>query len=93
MMIGSIASLSFVVLASVSVAPTSSSAAGEPLQTGKPPHIRIDERQARRLAWVYGIVRIEEIALAGGRWEIAGRDDEDGEMALDIDAHNGKVSR
>ncbi|TCR61825.1 PepSY domain-containing protein [Bosea sp. BK604] len=91
MMIGSIASLSFIVLASV--APTTPSTAGEPTQIAKPSHIRIDERQARRIAWDYGIVRIEEIALAGGRWEIAGRDDEDGELALDIDAHSGKVSR
>lgn len=93
MMIGSFTGLALVAIASVSAAPVSSSSATGKHQAGKPVYIRIDERQARRIAWDYGILRIEEIALAGSRWEIAGRGSEDEEMALDIDAHSGAVSR
>lgn len=90
MIIGGIACPSLLVLASVAVAPVS--AAVEP-KPGKTFQIRVDEVQARRIAWEYGIIRIEEIALSGSRWEIAGRDARDGEMVLDIDAHSGAVSR
>lgn len=94
MMIGSLTSLALVALASLSAASASSSGAPGKNQAGKPTYqVRIDERQARRIAWDYGIIRIEEIALAGSRWEIAGRSSEDEEMALDIDAHSGAVSR
>jgi hypothetical protein len=93
MMIGSTTSLALAVLASVSAAPPSALAGDGRGPAGKPPHVRIDEIQARRIAWEYGIIRIEEIALSGSRWEIAGRGSEDEEMALDIDAHSGAVSR
>lgn len=93
MMIGSTTSLALAILVSVSAAPAKSSAGNGPGPAGKPPHIRIDEVLARRIAWEYGIIRIEEIALSGSRWEIAGRGSEDEEMALDIDAHSGAVSR
>ena len=51
----------------------------------------ISERIARDIAWSLGIVRVDEIALAGGRWEIAGHDQEGNERMLDISAHDGRL--
>lgn len=93
MIIGGMACLSFFILATASVAPASAAIAVKQQPAGKASYIRIDEVQARRIAWEYGLIRIEEIALSGTRWEIAGRDTRDDEMALDIDAHSGAVSR
>ncbi|RDJ27130.1 hypothetical protein DWF00_09000 [Bosea caraganae] len=92
MIIGGMACLSFLFLATASATPAASPV-GMDRSTAKPPYIRIDQRQARDIAWDYGITRIEEMALSGSRWEIAGRDSEDEEIALDIDAHSGEVSR
>ncbi len=50
----------------------------------------ISERIARDIAWSFGIVRIDEIALAGMRWEIAGHDQEGNERVLDISAWDGR---
>ena len=55
----------------------------------KPP--RISEESARRIAWRSGLDHIEEIALLGEQWEIAGRDREGNEMVLAIHAHDGSV--
>lgn len=93
MTIGGIAAFSFLFLATVQVTPAAASVTVSPAQ-GKPaPPLRVDEPEARRIAWEYGLIHVEEIALEGSRWEIAGRDDEDGEIVLDIDAHTGAVSR
>jgi hypothetical protein len=98
MIIGGMACLSFLILAAANATPAAATnvveqqPAGQQ-SAGKPAHIRIDESRARRIAWEYGLIRIEEIALSGSRWEIAGRDTRDDEMALDIDAHSGAVSR
>lgn len=51
----------------------------------------ISERLARDIAWRFGLVHVEEIALWGMYWEIAGRDRDGNERALDIDAHDGRV--
>jgi hypothetical protein len=90
MIIGGIACPSLLVLASVAMAPASAAVERKPEKAFQ---IRVDEVQARRIAWEYGIVHIEEIALSGSRWEIAGRDTRDGELVLEIDAHSGAVSR
>jgi len=50
----------------------------------------ISERIARDIAWSFGLVRIDEIALAGMRWEIAGRDQYGNERVLDISAYDGR---
>lgn len=55
----------------------------------KPP--RVSEETARRIAWSSGLDHIEEIALLGERWEVAGRDREGNEKVLDIHAHDGSV--
>jgi hypothetical protein len=93
MIIGGMACLSFLMLATAGATPATASITVKQQAGGKAPHIRIDVVQARRIAWEYGLIRIEEIALSGSRWEIAGRDTRDDEMALDIDAHSGAVSR
>ncbi len=54
---------------------------------------RISESQARSIAFSHGLVHVEEIALAGGRWEIAGRDPDGDELTLDLNAHDGSVIR
>jgi hypothetical protein len=72
----------------VLVDPALSSAAGDT----KSKHIpTVSERVARDIAWSFGIVRIDEIALDGMRWEIAGHDQEGNERLLDISAHDGRV--
>jgi uncharacterized membrane protein YkoI len=54
---------------------------------------KISESQARSIAFSHGLVHVEEIALAGGRWEIAGRDPDGGERTLDLNAQDGSVIR
>jgi hypothetical protein len=51
----------------------------------------ISERLARSIAWSSGVMHIEEIILYGERWEIAGRDREGNEKAVDISAEDGRV--
>jgi uncharacterized membrane protein YkoI len=51
----------------------------------------ISERAARDIAWRSGLIHIEEIALSGRYWQIAGRDGDGNEKALDIDAYEGRV--
>ena len=55
----------------------------------KPP--RVSEASARRIAWRAGLDHIEEIALLGEHWEIAGRDREGNEIVLAIHAQDGSV--
>ncbi len=55
--------------------------------------LTITQADARRIAWRYGIVRIEEIGLSDDRWQVAGRDSQGDELVIDIDARNGSVSR
>ncbi|HEY5794992.1 MAG TPA: hypothetical protein VIU82_08240 [Bosea sp. (in: a-proteobacteria)] len=52
---------------------------------------RVSEASARRIAWRSGLDHIEEIALLGEHWEVAGRDREGNEMTLAIHAHDGSV--
>lgn len=52
---------------------------------------RVSEQSARRIAWRSGLDHIEEIALLGEQWEIAGRDREGNEIVLAIHAHDGRV--
>ena len=53
--------------------------------------LRVTEDAARRIAWRFGFDHIEEIVLAGDRWEIAGRDRAGYEKLLDIHAHDGRI--
>jgi hypothetical protein len=68
--------------------PALSSAAGDTKSKGVP---TVSERVARDIAWSFGIVRIDEIVLAGMRWEIAGHDQDGNERLLDISAHDGRL--
>ncbi len=52
---------------------------------------KINEARARSIAFSHGLVHIEEIALSGYRWEIAGRDPDGAELTLDVNAHDGTV--
>lgn len=54
---------------------------------------RISESQARSIAFSHGLVHVEEIALNGYHWEIAGRDPDGAELTLDLNAHDGSVIR
>lgn len=58
----------------------------------KPPP-SVSRQQARDIAWRLGIIQIEEMALDGIRWEIAGRDESGNERLLDINAYDGSVLR
>ncbi len=53
------------------------------------PAISIDE--ARRIATENGVVRIEEISLDDGKWEIEGRDAAGAEIEIDLRATDGTV--
>ncbi len=53
--------------------------------------IRVTEQAARTIAWRSGVDHVEEIALFGERWEVAGRDRAGNEITLDINAHDGRV--
>ncbi len=57
-------------------------------QTGAP---AISMDQARRIATEHGVVRIEEIELDDGTWEIEGRDAARAEIELDLRASDGMV--
>jgi uncharacterized membrane protein YkoI len=59
-----------------------------PAQTGAP---AISMDQARRIATENGVVRIEEIELDDGTWEIEGRDAAGAEIELDLRASDGMV--
>jgi len=54
---------------------------------------KISEAQARSIAFRHGLVHVEEIALSGYRWEIAGRDPDGFERAIDLNAHDGSIIR
>ena len=82
--VASLALLSCMMLAGPAVAAAS-------VDTRKRHPAPISERLAREIAWRLGIVRIEEIALSGALWQIAGRDEDGNERVLDIDAHDGRV--
>lgn len=53
------------------------------------PAISMDD--ARRIAKEHGVVRIEEIELDDGKWEIEGRDSAGAEIEIDLRAHDGAV--
>lgn len=53
------------------------------------PAISMDE--ARRIAAENGVVRIEEISLDDGKWEIEGRDAAGAEIEIDLRATDGTV--
>jgi len=55
------------------------------------PAISMDE--ARRIAIDNGVVRIEEIELDDGTWEIDGRDSAGAEIEVDLRASDGMVIR
>ncbi len=59
-----------------------------PIQPGEPA-IAMDD--ARRIARENGVVRIEEIKLDDGKWEIEGRDAAGAEIELDLRATDGMV--
>jgi hypothetical protein len=67
-----------------------SSLSQPPLALNKPPPA-VTRQEARDIAWRLGIVQIEEIALYGVRWEIAGRDEKGDERVLDLSAYDGRV--
>jgi hypothetical protein len=52
---------------------------------------KISEAAARRIAWGSGIDHIEDIVLADGRWQVAGRDRSGTEITVDIHARDGRV--
>lgn len=51
----------------------------------------ITMEEARRIASDNGIVRIEEIKLDDGKWEIEGRDSAGAEIEIDLRASDGTV--
>lgn len=63
-------------------------APGTPAGSGAPA-ISMDE--ARRIANENGMVRIEEISLDDGKWEIEGRDSTGAEIEIDLRASDGTV--
>lgn len=52
---------------------------------------KISEASARRIAWGSGIDHIEDVLLADGRWQVAGRDRNGNEITVDIHVHDGRV--
>lgn len=62
-------------------------------QVPAPAPSMIDRESARRIAWRYGLIHVEEMALENGRWEIAGRTSDDDEISIDIDAKSGALLR
>jgi uncharacterized membrane protein YkoI len=64
-----------------------------PKQSATTPAPRIDEANARRIAWRHGLVHVEEIRLYADRWEIAGRDRSGFEATFDVDANTGLLLR
>lgn len=53
------------------------------------PAITMDD--ARRIAKEHGVVRVEEIELDDGKWEIMGRDSTGAEIKIDLRASDGMV--
>ena len=64
-------------------------AAQQQAAPGAGPAISLD--QARRIAADHGVVRIHEIELDDGLWEIEGRDAAGAEIELDLRASDGSV--
>lgn len=60
-------------------------------RTGKPGVPLVSEASARRIAWRSGLDRVEEVALLGDQWEVAGRDRSGNEKTLAIHAHDGRI--
>jgi len=54
---------------------------------------QIGRQQARRIAAASGVVRVKEIELDDGKWEIEGTDGAGRKIEIDIDARSGKVLR
>jgi uncharacterized membrane protein YkoI len=78
-----------VLLAALLALPTGALAqAPAPVRPDRPA-ISMDE--ARRIANDNGMVRIEEIELDDGRWEIEGRDAAGAEIEIDLSAADGTV--
>lgn len=65
-----------------------SAQAPTPIQPG-PPAISMEE--ARRIASENGVIRIEEIKLDDGKWEIEGRDSAGAEIEINLRASDGVV--
>lgn len=82
---GTIVGLMFTVTLTGAALPSST----EPRPANHAPSV--SERVARDIAWSFGIVRIDEIALAGARWEIAGHDQDGNERQIDISAYDGRI--
>ena len=61
-----------------------------PIQPGPP---AISMEQARRIASDNGIVRIEEIKLDDGKWEIEGRDSAGAEIEIKLRASDGVIMK
>ncbi len=59
-----------------------------PIKPGEPA-ISMDD--ARRIANEHGLVRVEEIKLDDGKWEIEGRDAAGAEIEIDLRATDGMV--
>jgi len=59
-----------------------------PIKPGDPA-ITMDD--ARRIAKEHGLVRVEEIKLDDGKWEIEGRDGTGAEIEIDLRASDGMV--
>ena len=57
------------------------------------PAYRVSEDAARRIAWRSGIDHVEDLLLVDERWEVAGRDRNGNEVAVDIHAHDGRILR
>jgi uncharacterized membrane protein YkoI len=77
-------------LAALLVAPLTSAGAQTPAPI-QPRDPAISAEQARRIAADNGVVRIEEIKLDGGRWEIEGRDSTGAEIEINLRASDGMV--
>lgn len=52
---------------------------------------KISEDSARRIAWGSGIDHVEDVLLADGRWQVAGRDRSGNEITVDIHVHDGRI--
>jgi uncharacterized membrane protein YkoI len=52
---------------------------------------QVTAEQARAIAANNGVVRISEIELDDGKWEIEGRDQSGREIEIDIDARTGAI--
>ena len=57
----------------------------------RPGETAISMDDARRIAREHGLVRVEEIKLDDGRWEIEGRDGTGAEIEIDLRATDGTV--